>query len=113
MRARQNSGRAFPLLVLEWKLAFPARRDGDGPLLKEGQGGLAGIVERHEVSLWGGRELAAQQEGMPAPQRWVADQVVEPVIAQVGEDVEPVGTAGDIELTTLVFEHQFGRAVTA
>ena len=66
--AAENSGRAFQLLVLEWKLAFPTRRDGDGPLLKEGQGGLAGIFERHEVSLRGGRELAAQQEGMPAAQ---------------------------------------------
>ena len=66
--AAENSGQAFQLLVLEWKLALPARRDGDGPLLKEGQQGLAGIFEQHEVSLRGGRELAAQQEGMPTAQ---------------------------------------------
>jgi hypothetical protein len=89
------------------------RRDGDSPLLKERQGGLAGIVKADEMALWGGRELPAQREGMPTAQRWIADHVVELVIAQVGEDVEPLGATGDIEPTALVFEHQGRRAVAA
>jgi hypothetical protein len=48
------------------------------------------------MALWGGRELPAQQEGMPATQQWIADHVVELVIAQVGEDVEPLGATGDM-----------------
>jgi hypothetical protein len=109
--AADGSGRVSWLLVLEGGLAFPAGRDGDGSLLKEGQGGLAGIIKANEMALWGRRELPAQQERMPAAQRWVADHVVELIIAQVGEDVEPLGTTSDIEPTALVFEDQVRRAV--
>jgi hypothetical protein len=48
---------------------------------------------------------------VPAAQRWIADHVVELVIAQVGEDVEPLGATCDVEPTALVFEYQVCRAV--
>ena len=98
-------------LLLEGKLAFPARRDGDGPLFNERHGSLPGILKADEVALWDWRELPAQQEGMPAAQRCIAEHVVELVIAQVGEDVEPLGTTGDVEPMALVFEDQVRRAV--
>jgi hypothetical protein len=41
---------------------------------------------------------------MPAAQRWIAEHVVELVIAQVGEDVEPLRATSDIESAALVFE---------
>jgi len=47
------------LLILEGELAFPARRDGDGPLCKERQGGLPGVIKADEMALWGRRELPA------------------------------------------------------
>ena len=62
-----QTGRA-QLLVLEWKLALPARRDRNGPVFKERQSGLAGIGQGHQVPLRGGRELPADQERMPAAQ---------------------------------------------
>ena len=109
--AADRSGRVFRLLVLEGRLAFPVRRDGDGPVFKERQGGVPSIVKADEMALWGGRELPAHQEGRPTAQQWIADHVVELVIAQVGEDVELLGATGDIEPTALVFEHQVRRAV--
>jgi len=48
---------------------------------------------------------------MPAAQRWIAEHVVELVIAQVGEDVEPLEATSDIESAALVFEDQVRRAV--
>ena len=63
------------------------------------------------MALWGRRELPAQEEGMPAVQRWIAEHVVELVIAQVGEDVEPLGATSDIGSAALVFEHEVRRAV--
>jgi hypothetical protein len=98
---------------LEVALAFPARRERDGAAFQEHQGGLPGIREADKVSLWDGRELIAQHEGIPAAERRVADEIIEVVVAELGEDVEPVRAAAEVEPTAVVFQDQGGRGVVS
>jgi hypothetical protein len=99
------------LPLSEVALAFPARRERDGAEFKERQGGLPGIVRAHKVPLWDGRELVAKHQGIPAAERRVADEVVEVVIAELGEDVEPIRAAANVQPPAVVFQDQGGRGV--